>query len=265
MILPWIVALLDTSAIQADEKKAISPPPKYKFTANEKTFLPPPASTPGRGRGRPRASSPTKKEKVTSPRKRMTKAAKEANATTARQASESLQAALDAASVAESESAEPPSVNGEMSPPAEKKSSKKHSKEDNDKVTVKVQSEVENDGQIETTNTTVSVQMPPGSPELPLPETTEEMVAKAKEMVEEAKKLEGKKSKSSSKRKAAEALDDNEGGEGQANGTEVQPAKRTKLMEQEVRKQKVRNRALMGVAASLAVGSVLHKLLILPC
>ena len=254
-IAAWIVALLDPMAIQADEKKAISPPPKYKFTSNEQTFLPPPTSTPGRGRGRPRATSPTKKDKMTSPRKRMTKAAKEANATTARQASESLQAALDAASVAESESVEPPSINGETPASPPKKASKKHAKDDDDKVKVKVQSAVEKDGDIETTHTTVSVQMPPGSPELPLPETTEEMVAKAKEMVEEAKKLEGESSKSSSKRKA-EALDDEDDTDGLLNGAAAQPAKKTKLMEQEVRKQQVRNRALMGVAASLAIGYV---------
>ena len=161
-----------------------------------------------------------------------------------------MQAALDAASVAGSESAEPPSVNGEVPPPVERKSGKKHSKED-DKVAVQVKSEVENNGDVETTHTTVSVKMPPGSPEMPLPESTEEVVSKAKRMVEEARKLEGRKSRSSSKRKA-EVL--GEGDDAQADEIEVQPAKKTKLMEQEVRKQKVRNRALIGVAASLAIG-----------
>lgn len=179
---------------------------------------------------------------------------KDANAAPARQASENLQAALDAASVAESESVEPPSVNGEASSPVEKKKSKKHAKDEEEKVTVNVQSAVEDDGEVETTHTTVSVKMPAGSPDLPLPESTEEMVAKAKEMVEEAKKLEGSSSKTASKRKAEVLDEDEDDEETQVNGTEVQPAKRTKLMEQEVRKQKVRNRALMGVAASLAIG-----------
>ena len=240
-------------AIQVDEKKAISPPPKYKFTANEKTFLPPPMSTPGRGRGRPRAASPSKKDKLTSPRKRITKAAKEANAATARQASETLQAALDAASVADSESVDPPSVNGETPASVNKKLAKKHSKDDETKATIKVHSAVEQKGDTETTHTTISVEMPPGVPESSVPVDPREMVAKAKEMVEEAKKLEGESSKSTSKRKA-DVLDDEDEEEAQVNGTEAQPAKRTKLMEQEVRKQKVRNRALMGVAASLAIG-----------
>ena len=182
----------------------------------------------------------------------MTKAVKEANATTARQASETLQAALDAASVAESDSIEPPSVNGEASSLVDGKSSTQQEEEEDDKVTIKVHSTTETEGDIEASNTTVSVKMPTGVSELPLPESTEEMIAKAKEMVEEARKLDGESS-SSSKRKA-EVLDDDEDGEYGVDGTDVQPSKKARLMEQEVRKQRVRNRALMGVAASLAIG-----------
>ena len=262
-ILPWIVALLDPASIQVDEKKAISPPPMYKFKANEKTFMPPSIATPARGRGRPRAGSPSKKDKVASPRKpRITKAVKEANAANARQASENLQATLDAASVAESESTEIPSINGDKSPsPVSKKSSKSKAKDvkvedvdESEKVTVNVQSTTEVNGDMETTQTTVSVKMPPGIPELPLPEDTAEMIAKAKQMVEEARKLEGEASSNSTKRKADVLEDDDEDLEDEPNGTEVQPAKKAKLMELEVKKQKIRNRALIGVAASLAIG-----------
>lgn len=264
-ILPWIVALLDTSSIQADDKKAISSPPMYKFKANEKTFLPPALATPARSRGRPRASSPSKKDKPTSPRKpRISKAVKEANAANARQASENLQATLDAASVAESETPELPSVNGEKSPsPVTKKASKSKAKDakvedadESEKVTVNVQSTTEVDGDQETIQTTVSVKMPLGSPDLPLPEDTAEMIAKAKQMVEEARKLEGESSSSNTKRKADVFDDEEEDVENEVDGMELQPAKKTKLMELEVKKQKVRNRALLGVAASLAIGYV---------
>jgi hypothetical protein len=80
----------------------------------------------------------------------------------------SLQAALDsAASIGDSESV------------------------DGDRVRVEVDSAVDVNGDIEVTTTSVKVEMPAGSPEMPLPESTEEMIAKAKEMVEEARKLEG--------------------------------------------------------------------------
>ena len=255
------MALLDPTPVHADDKKEISMPPKFKFTANQKSlFLPPASSNSARGRGRPRAASPIKGTPAKSPRKRQTKAMKEADAVAARQASETLQASLDtAASVAESESVEPPSINGEKAPDAP--NGVPNAESESDKVTVNVDSAVEVNGDIETTHTTVQVKMPVGSPELPLPETTEEMISKAKEMVEEARKLEGESSRAAGKRKA-EVLDlDDEEEEADSDGA-PNPNKKAKIMEQEVKKQKVRNRALMGVAATLAIGFVttLHSL-----
>ena len=161
-----------------------------------------------------------------SPRKqRTTKATNAANIATAREANATLQAALDdAASTADPEQSE------------------------NEKVKVEVESAVETNGDVETTHTNVKVTMPGGSADLTLPESTEEMVAKAKEMVEEATKLEGISS-SATKRKAEE-LDE----ESDSDADTEQPAKRTRLLEQEVKKQRVRNRAIIGVAATLAIG-----------
>jgi len=168
---------------------------------------------------------------LASPRKgRTTKAVKEASAVTAQEANASLQATLDdAASRAGTES-----VDGE-------------------RVTVEVDSAIEVNGDTEVTHTKVRVQMPAHSPDLPLPDNTEEMIAKAKEMVEEARKMEGESSSSASKRKAVE-LDDEEDGEKDA---QLIPAKRARLLEQEVRKQRVKQRALIGVAATLAIGYVI--------
>jgi len=239
-IVPWLKALLDDTPVPADDKKAISPPPKFVFTANgEKPSLPPPSATPHRGRGRPRASSPSKKS-VTgamSPRKqRVSKAARnDANAAATREASAALQSTLDSASHADTESVV--SVDG-------------------DKVTVEVDSAVEVNGDTETTHTVVRVEMPAHSPDLPLPESTEEMIAKAKEMVEEAMKLEGESSKKPSSKRKAEELDvDDE--EDEEKDRQLQPAKKARLLEQEVRKQKVRQRALIGVAATLALGAIM--------
>ena len=233
--MPWIRALLDEAPIShGDEKKSISPPPKFVFTANGDTSLPPPSATP-RGRGRPRAHSPSKiaapSNKASSPRKsRPSKAIKDTNATSAQEGNTSLQAALDSAA----SRADTDSVDGV----------------DEEKVTVEVDSAVEVNGQIETTHTSVKVEMPYGSPDLALPESTEEMIAKAKEMVEEARNLEGESANSRTKRKA-EVLDDDEDS---AKDEELQPAKKARLLEQELKKQRVRTRALIGVAATLAIG-----------
>ena len=243
-IVPWIHALLDPAPIaQTSEDlagKSISPPPKFRFTAGDKAYLPPMNGTPARGtraatpksRGRPRASSPEKKG---SPQKnvkkpRATKATtKEANAATAREASASLQATLDSvASVADSESVT------------------------EDKVKVDVQSTVEKKGDTETTTTNVKIEMPKDAAEMPLPESPEEMIEKAKEMVEEARKLDGEAGLSSSKRKAEELDEDSD----ESRDSELQPAKKARLLQQQIKKEKVRNRALIGVAATLVIGSV---------
>jgi hypothetical protein len=238
----------------------------YKFKANEKTLLPPTMPHSSRGR-RQRASSPSKKDK--SPRKSRT-SKKDA----ARQANEALQSTLDAASTAGSESVDAPSVNGDKSPsPVAVKTSKRKEKEvevaetedvtepvdDDDKnITISVQSTTEKEGEVEKEQTTVSVKMPTDLNELPPPENMEQVIADAKRMVEEARKLEDDKGVRNKRKAEAldeedeEPLDDNE-----ENGVEEQPTKKVKLMEQEVKKQKVRNRALLGVAASLAIGYVL--------
>ena len=236
-ITQWIAALLDDAPIpQASEatEKSISPPPKFKFTANDRTHLPPPNGTPARAstpksRGRPRAGSPTKNASPAKSTKksRATKASKEADLATAREANAALQANLDdVASTAASES-----IDGE-------------------KVKVEVESNVEVKGNIETTTTNVKIEMPQGSAELPLPESPEEMIAKAKEMVEEAKKIDGETSSSQAKRKIEELDDESD----EIEGKELQPAKKAKLLEQNLKKEKVRTRAMIGVAATLAIG-----------
>lgn len=239
-ITPWIIALLDETPIQqtADEPntKAISPPPKFKFTANDRPYLPPPNGTPARAstpksRGRPRGTSPLKNASpVKSTKKpRVTKKDKEADAVTAREASATLQAALDDATSARPAPSE--SIDGE-------------------KVMVEVESNVEKKGDTETTTTNVKIEMPTGSPELPLPQNPEEMIEKAKQMVEEAKQIDGESSSSASKRKAEEMDDETD----EAGDNELQPVKKARRLEQELKTEKVRNRAMIGVAATLALG-----------
>ncbi|KAG8527614.1 uncharacterized protein KY384_007767 [Bacidia gigantensis] len=238
----WISEHLDSTSIQpaSDDPmaKSISPPPPFKVTAGDKAHLPPPNGTPARGvrattpktRGRPRAGSPEKKAgspQKSAKRSRPTKAMKEANAATAREASASLQSALnDAASVADGESVT------------------------EDKVKVDIDTTVEKKGDIETTTTNVKIEMPKGEPDLPLPERPEEMIAKAKEMVIEAQKMNKEGTASSSKRKAEE-LEESSDLEGDG---ESHPAKRARVLEQQIRKEKIRNRSLIGVVAAAAIG-----------
>ena len=113
-----------------------------------------------------------------------------------------------------------------------------------------MESNIEVKGDTETTTTNVKIEMPKGAPELPLPESPEEMIAKAKEMVEEARKLDGESSTSASKRKAEELDDESD----EAGDNVLQPAKKARLLEEKLKREKVRTRAMIGVAATLAIG-----------
>lgn len=240
----WIRALLDPSEIiqtNSSAKKPITAPPKFDL-AVDKIKLPPPSATKTPRSRSTRSSSPTKAASPTkakaSPRKRQTKAQKEANIANANAASASLQSALDdAASVAgttENESKpEPPAI--DLAPVAEE-----------DKVRVEVDQSVEVDGTTETTHTNVIVEMPVGLPELPLPEDTEKMLETAKKMVEEAKALDG--APKTKKRKAQDAEPSDIDAE-----LPAQPAKKARVLEEKLKREKVRTRAVLGVTATLAI------------
>ncbi|KAI9795658.1 MAG: hypothetical protein M1833_006899 [Piccolia ochrophora] len=226
----WIKALLDPSPIDRsqDSKKSISPPPKFVLPKDHSLILPPPSSTPtpGRGRGRPRSSSPGKHgsptKKTASARKKPTKAANAANASAA---NATLQNALNSVVNAAEAKAE----------------------EGTDNVKVEVDSSVEVNGDVETNHTQVKVELPGHAPELPLPEKTEDMINTAKEMVKEAQALDKSTPKGSRKRKAETADEDDES----------QRPKRTKVLEEQLKKEKVKTKALIGLSVSLAVGAVL--------
>ena len=245
-IVTWIHALLDEASIPLGtddpSMKAISTPPKFTFTANERTLLPPPngttarASTP-KSRGRPRGSSPAKNAspaKASTKKPRATKATKEADAASAREASASLQASLEHTTPDGASTAEPESVDG-------------------DKVKIHIESNVAIKGDNERgETTTVNIEMPTGFPELPLPERPEEMIETAKRMVAEAMKTDGEGSSSKAKRKAEEMDGESDG----SADNELQPAKKARLLEEQLKKEKVRTRALLGVAATLVIGYV---------
>ncbi|KAI9772525.1 MAG: hypothetical protein M1840_000730 [Geoglossum simile] len=228
----WIRALLDGKEIGkgSSEKKSISPSPHS---------LAVPASA-SRARAR-RSVSPSKMatphRKLASPRKRTSKATNAANAANAANeadalaASATLQEALSKAASATF----PPACKGEDGQPS-----------DSEKAKVEVDSTVEVNGNVETKHTTVKVELPADSPDFPLPESTQEMIAKAKEMVDEAIKLEvDLPAKTSSKRKVEEDEEEDEG---------KPKSKKTKGLEDALKREKVKTKALIGLSATLAIG-----------
>ncbi|KFX85715.1 hypothetical protein O988_09918 [Pseudogymnoascus sp. VKM F-3808] len=279
----WIKALLDPTPIVVNPKgdttpKKISPPPTFLLAPED---LAAPNGSSGRSgealRRSRRSVSPSKiasplKKTIATPRKLKQKAAAEESASAS---SKSLQQALKSAtkpegspsssSVAEKEdtpaSPEPKRKSKASKAEAAKADAAKAVAEKDPKVTVNVDKEVVVEGGVETTHTHVEVEMPAGFAELPLPEDTEAMIAKAKEMVDaavkadeaakEAAEAEAGPSKpvaKKAKRKAEEEAEKEEGDQA--------PAKRAKV-ESDLKKEKVRARALIGISATLAVGALI--------
>lgn len=123
---------------------------------------------------------------------------------------------------------------------------------DGEKAIVEVVSSVEKQGDTETTTTNVKIAMPQDSAAMSLPEDPTEMIERAKEMVEEARKIDGESSFSGSKRKADELDDDSEGDQ----DNEQPSSKRAKILKETLKVEKVRSRAMLGVAVTMALGLV---------
>jgi hypothetical protein len=174
-----------------------------------------------------------------------------------------LQSALDtAASVADSESVdgtvEPNGVAPEEKETKTKKGSTRAKKQASapvadEKVKVNVESTTDVKDEVETTQTNVSVEMPVSLPDLPPAADTEQMIAQAKKMVEEATKLQQAEAESSAspkanKKRKSDEVEDEKGAEPSA-----QPTKKARVLEDKLRRERVRNRALVGVTATLAL------------
>jgi len=279
-ILQWITAMLDNKKIETNNTKdqppkAISPPPKYLLPQPSLT-----APTPTRlGRTR-RSASPSK---FASPRKagptpRKTKSSKASSTSTdshTKAANKSLQQALkQAATAGDSDISTPEpsepraSVAPEDSPNTD--DSQKEVKEEDvseeateePKVTVTVEKSVVVKDEVETTKTHVEVEMPAGLPELPLPEDGAAMIAKAKEMVDAANAKE-KAARTSAevslpkraKRKADEVEDDDDAVV--EFGSVGAPVPKKAKIETELKREKVKTRALIGISATLAIGAMI--------
>lgn len=270
----WVRALLDpTDIVQSPSsaKKQITPPPKFALPSDEPT----PSSQRSRSR---RSASPNKKS--SSPRKsrtgRPTKDILATPSTTA--ANNTLQEALDMTTSLEAEgnsqvlaTVEETEVKVGESPekkPKGRKSKKAAAEAEEDKMeekkeekktdkkkkrdTKEKEAEIEATATAETTDnaTTVSLEMPISLPQVPSAADTEEMIAKAKEMVEDAVKTQstqGAAAKVIKKRKPVEEEDEETAAEA------AQRTKKARVLEDKLKRERVRNRALFGVSAAFAL------------
>ncbi|KAI1468835.1 DNA-binding domain of Mlu1-box binding protein MBP1 [Daldinia caldariorum] len=265
-ITPWICALLDPADIAITNApdsppKRIAAPPKFEAPLPTQPVLAPPtpSSLPRNTRSR-RSASPTKKRAIASPRKRAARASASRSTPEVPPVKEEAEPVIngvktdeETASTAATEEIsiktiekEPPVVFAPV--------------EEEPKVQIKVGQEVEFHGSVETTQTAVEVEIPVS--EEPNAEEAARMIEEAKEMVriaaaEAATSSEANNNKS--KRKADEIAVDDEEEQDEDDEAEVSEEPRSKKVKTEVqlRKERVRNRALVGLSATLAVGALI--------
>jgi len=235
----WIAALLDPEPIThgtSDPKKSIQSPPTFSMKDPVNGLGRSPEKPDGRRstRGRSlRSASPMKKDaslrKIATPRK-------------PRKGRAALKLEEEAAAIAE-EAAE--SINGELATATERHS--------NENVRVEVENVMqpspEGDEDIEKTK--VKIEMPAGLPELELPTDAQAMLAQARAMVHEAEKINGTGSSKAKGKRKAEEIEEEEG-----EALALRP-KRVKAVQTELHKEKIKRRAVTGIAAGLALGALL--------
>lgn len=258
-IVTWIRALLDPAQIHVStsaDGSSISAPPKFDLSKAATTLAPPtPSSIPRSTRGR-RSVSPTKESKrgTASPRKRATKSkvkAIDAVVETTDLPNGTSETKHDDVVLKTSEF-EPAIV---LDP-----------REEDPKVKVDVKETVtKNKKGGETKTITTEVELPlPTAGEPPTAEEISKMMEAAKDMVKAQnegestpKKTPSKESAKKSKRKAGDiSISKDEKDEEGKPVKEEEPRAKKARTEVELRRAKVKNRALLGIGATVAVGYV---------
>lgn len=267
---PWIEALLDNDPVIPSDhrKRTITPPPPFFRPAESdagsvaSSVTPSLAAPPSAGTRRRSTRSMSPGKRIATPRKsRASKTAaakdsplkKEMDAIleteeTKTVTTESTALASTAPTILASTALTSAVANGPSATTPVKKEVAS--------VKVEVDEEVQTTDDGETKITHVKVELPTGEP--PSIESTEDMIEKARAMVAEARKIDGDFS-SPAKRKMQEIEDTEEQdlSEGSDEESEERKAKRTKVLEDQLRREKIKNRALLGLSATLALGALL--------
>ena len=118
-------------------------------------------------------------------------------------------------------------------------------------VRVNVDKEVIVNGEVETTHTHVEVELPAGFADMPLPEDTAAMIAKAKEMVEAAMNGQAEANVVTSQ-KAKRNIEEVE--EEEKDESTLVVSKRPKVEVAQLKKERVKTRTLLGISATLVIG-----------
>lgn len=262
----WVRALLDPAEIQVTNSssdspvKRISAPPKFMFRGASPTTLVPPTPTSMRSTRSRRSASPTKastRRAPASPRKRSTRI-------TATQVDGSDEPASSTRKTSITNGDIPVLVPGELlkSDQVRIESIEKdplptlETVEEEPKVKININQDIKSDEDgTEIKHTKVDLEIP-FTAGIPSAEETKRMVEEARSMVEAAVKAEQSGSNSiKGKRKAEEFDADNEDGEDNGESSSAAQPRAKKVKTQvEQRKQKVRNRALWGIAFTAAAG-----------
>lgn len=254
-ITPWIRALLDPADIPVTNNSESSPkkiqaPPKFDpILASQNTLAPPTPSSLRSTRGR-RSASPAKKRAIASPRKRSTKltAAQSTVTDPATNGVAAENAKDEASSSAATEQVQIEQIEAEpavvLAPV-----------EEEPRVQVKVDQDVKVFKGVETTHTAVEIGLPTSN-EPPSAEEAAKMIEEARAMVQAAaREVEGADGTNKSKRKVEDMAIGDE--EDETDGDESEPRSKKVKTEVELRKARVRSRALVGISATLAIGYVL--------
>ncbi|KAI1736796.1 DNA-binding domain of Mlu1-box binding protein MBP1 [Xylaria scruposa] len=263
-ITPWISALLDPAEIAVTNApdsppKKIAAPPKFEFAGLlQPTLAPPtPSSLPRSTRSR-RSASPSKKRAIASPRKRSAKTlAPQPSPPETQPTQEETEPETNSAKTEDTVSTAP--TEDLIMKTIEKEPEVVFAPiEEEAKIHIKVGQEVQFKSGVETTHTDVEVQLPVVDG-LPSAEEAAQMIEKAKEMVAaaaaESRIDESSSGSNKGKRKAGEIAADEED-EQLSEPSEEHRSKKVKT-EVQLRKQRVRNRALVGLSATLAVGALI--------
>ncbi|KAF3024168.1 hypothetical protein E8E14_008709 [Neopestalotiopsis sp. 37M] len=249
-ITSWIQALLDPAEIAVTNApdsppKKIQAPPKYDALRSASVSLAPPTpSSMSRSTRARRSASPAKSRPIASPRKRAAK-------------SKTVQTISETPSVNGAED------NGSFTADIQVQEIMKEPTvvfgptDEEAKVQVKVDRDVKVFEGVETTHTSVELELPIDQ-QPPTAEETARMIAEAKELVDSAAAEAAGSSSALAKRKADDitAGDEETEASGESEGTDGPRSKKVKP-NVELRKARVRNRALIGLSATLAVGALI--------